>query len=126
MPTTTTTSTTTSNPAPTFLQDLELLPTVALAIAGDIETFSAGSSVPLPSIPLSSNANGKTELQILIQKVTVAQPLNFGNLTSFLGELLLEFVTGQQVALPPFTERIGSTIVQISATIVRVPTVAAA
>lgn len=119
-------STTTTAPASSLLQDLQIVEQVGVAITGDVEAFAAGSSVSIPPIPLSSNANGKTELVISVQKASAENPFSLGSLTSTLGGLFIDLLSGAPIALPPFTEKIGSTIISISASIQRVPTAAAA
>lgn len=104
--------------APKFLQETGAGPHVMAAILGDIVPFAAGSPVAIPPFPL-----GAATLNLTVQKVTTESPFHFGSLMSSLNSIFSDietFATDGVLALPTFTEPIGSTIIQFSGTVRRV------
>ncbi len=106
-------------------QEFKVAEAVGAAVLSDIDAFAAGQVVSAPPITISSNANGKTVLVLSLQKVDKEQPFDLGSIPQLVGAVLIEELSGAPIAVPSFTERVGKTIVLISASFQRVPVAAA-
>jgi hypothetical protein len=124
-PMTTSVTTTTTTAAPNFFTEFSIAEQVALAILGDLESFSAGIAVSIPPVTLSTAPSGaKSVLSVTVTKATVATPFPVANFMALLGTVFIDlqsFFAGNSVTIPPFTEELGKTIVLINASVYVIP-----
>lgn len=105
-----------------ILQELGVAEKVSLEIVKDLPSFVAGNPIVVPVLTVATGKNAQTQLAFTVQKVNTEAPFQAGNVVSLFGQVFAdveEYVSGVPVVIPPFTIKLGSTIIQISASITR-------
>lgn len=96
----------------TFLEAINAVESVSVAIAADVEAFYGGTIITPPAVPF-----GKNEIALKIQRVTTPVELAPGGVASCIGSLMDTPATASTaVTLPSFTEKLGNTLIAITAT----------
>lgn len=96
----------------TFLETINAVDPVSREIASDVEAFYGGTVVSPAPIPF-----GKNEVALKVQRVSSPIELTPSSVASCIGNLIDAPATANTaVPLPTFTEKLGNTLIAITAT----------